>query len=187
MSTPSESAIRAQPELPGWMSALRLIEHELIIAHLRHPPAPTRTAQDDDGRALVSGSRRKICVETWCGLGIERGLVLDLEQYREDADAAAAFIGRYAQNVRVISALPEIIRTKNRGSGVDRRRAMKRAQKVAAQRGCNVVLVLAAWEGEDNAAVALPLATGQSIAVGLHHAYARVLMASGEHTGGESR
>lgn len=158
---------------------LAMVGAALALAHLFI--SPTLGAQ------IVSPPSPDSPQAKRCGPKITKNkvLVLDLEQFEEDPEAGARFVERYVTDVEVISERPEVIRTKSRGSAVDRRRAMKRAQKVASQRGCNLVLVMAAWEGEDNAAFAMPLSTGQSIAVGLHYAYARVLVASGTRLPGD--
>jgi len=117
-----------------------------------------------------------------CGPAIQpkKVLVLDLEPFGENTEGAQNFVDRHVENLRLVSEVPETIRTAMRSARKSRKSAMKRAQKTAASRGCNVVLVLRAWEGEDNAAmayVAPPSRTGtQGVAVGLHYAFAKVLI-----------
>lgn len=120
-----------------------------------------------------------------CGPKIktDKVLVLDLEPYT-DSEETVQFIGRHVTDLELESEESEVIRTTLRSAIKSRLSAMKRARKTAAQRGCNVVLVTEAWEGDDSAAVAqtTPVGAGsQTIAVGLHYAYARVLMGTGEH------
>jgi len=117
-----------------------------------------------------------------CGPAIQpkKVPVLDLEPFGENTDGARDFIDRHVESLRLVSEAPETIRTTIRSARKSRTSAMKRAQKISASRGCNVVLVLRAWEGEENAAmtyVAPPSGAGtQGVTVGLHYAFAEVLM-----------
>ena len=109
-------------------------------------------------------------------------LVLDLEPFGTDAERADEFIRKLVQELEIRSEEVETIRTRLRSARKNRMSAMKRARTEAARRGCNVVLVLAAWAGAESAAYSQALPGGQqSIAVGLHYAYAKIQMASGKH------
>lgn len=119
-----------------------------------------------------------------CGPAIKKDdvLVLDLEGFGDDTEAAQAFIAKHVTGLEVKSEEAEVIRTRTRNSRRDRMDAMQRSQKEAASRGCNVVLVLRAWAGEDSAAYAMPAPSGPgAFAIGLHYAYARVLLGVGDH------
>ena len=122
-----------------------------------------------------------------CGPEIKKSevLVLDLEPFGSDGDKATEFIDKHVRKLVVESESPETIKTVLRSSRKTRMSAMRRAQTVAAERGCNVVLVLRAWEGETEATFTqvFPYPSGgggQAIGVGLHHAYATVYFGSGE-------
>lgn len=93
--------------------------------------------------------------EVKCGpkIKIDKVLVLDLEPYT-DPDEVIEFIQRHVQGLELESEESEVIRTTLRSAIKSRLSAMKRARKVAAQRGCNTVLVVKAWEGDETAAVA---------------------------------
>lgn len=145
----------------------------LVISVLLAAFAVTAWAQ------IVSPSTKK----ARCGAAIpkEKVLVLDLEPFGDNTEEADAFIQKYVQNLDIRSEVPETVQTIMRSATKNRMSAMKRAQKEAAQRGCSVVLVLAAWAGNNSAAHAQPMPGGQSIAVGMHFAYAKILMASGDH------
>ena len=122
-----------------------------------------------------------------CGPSLKKKevLVLDLESFGSDVEAVKSFLARHVKNLDLKSDAPETIRTALRSARKDRLSAMRRAQTTAAERGCNVVLVLRAWEGANDAAFAqsIPSAPGggSSIAVGMHYAYATVVMGTGDH------
>ena len=123
--------------------------------------------------------------EARCGATLkkEEVLVLDLEPFGEDQAAVESFIAKHAQELVIKSELAETIRTRLKSARKNRMDAMKRAQKVAASRGCNVVLVLQAWAGNNESAYVQALPGGSGVAIGTHYAHARVLMASGQHVG----
>lgn len=122
-----------------------------------------------------------------CGAEIKKKdvLVLDLERFGDDSEAATEFIERYVENLQLKSEAPETIGTTLRSARKNRMSAMKRAQRTAAERGCNVVIVLRAWAGRDEATyvqtIPTPSGGAQGFGVGLHHAYATVLMGTGDH------
>lgn len=121
-----------------------------------------------------------------CGEPIPKDdvLVLDLEPFEDDEAATDAFVSAHVRDLEIRSWKPETIRTRVRSDRKDRMSAMKRAQKTSAKRGCNVVLVLSAWEGYDEGAFAPPLpGAAGSAAMGTHYAYAEVLLATGDHLG----
>lgn len=119
-----------------------------------------------------------------CGEKIDRDdvLVLDLEPFEGDVERVQQFIASNVENLKIKSSNPETIRTATRSARKNRMSAMKRSRTEVAKRGCDVVLVVAAWIGDDDALYAHRLPNGQgAIAAGLHYAYARVLMATGDH------
>lgn len=125
--------------------------------------------------------------ETRCGPPIKKKdvLVLDLERFGSDSEAAYAFVARYVENIELESDAPETIRTALRSARKNRMSAMRRAQTDAAERGCNVVLVFRAWAGPEDAAYAhatrTPGGGAQAFAFGIHYAYATVMMGTGDH------
>ena len=69
-------------------------------------------------------------------------MVLDLETFGEDSVAARRFVEKHAGNHTIMSEFSEEIRTSGGSVFYDRQSGIKRAAKVAAKRGCDLVLVL---------------------------------------------
>lgn len=71
-------------------------------------------------------------------------MVLDLEPFGEDQEAARRFVDKHAGNHFIASEAPEEIKTVSKGIFYTRKSGIKRAAKEAAKRGCDLVLVLGA-------------------------------------------
>ena len=71
-------------------------------------------------------------------------MVLDLEPFGEDQEAAKRFVDKHAGNHFIASVAPEEIQTVSKSIFYTRKSGIKRAAKEAAKRGCDLVLVLGA-------------------------------------------
>jgi hypothetical protein len=81
--------------------------------------------------------------DSGCGPSIRHRevLVLDLEPLRGQPDAAIEWVSEAAGQYRLISTEPEEFRTRHRASR-DREGVIRRAGKLGAQRGCDLVVLL---------------------------------------------
>jgi hypothetical protein len=91
-------------------------------------------------RASVAGQGQH---EVACGASIRTRevLVLDLEHLRGQPEAAIERVSREAGQYRLASAEPEEFRMRYRASG-NRDGVIRRAGKLGAQRGCDLVVLL---------------------------------------------
>lgn len=82
-----------------------------------------------------------------CGSKVKKSkvMVLDIESFGEDREAAEAFIRKHAGEHRIVSATPENILTSLLVFGTpSRKTAIKAARRQASKRGCDLVIVLRA-------------------------------------------
>ncbi len=85
-------------------------------------------------------------LEAVCGDKIKKGdvLVLDLESFGQRTELALKFVDEHAGEHQLVSTEPEVIVTKGANAWYRRKSGIKRAQKEAAKRGCDLMLVLEA-------------------------------------------
>lgn len=77
-------------------------------------------------------------------------MVLDIEPFQGNHQAALDFVAKHAGEVSMYSPAPELIETKWKGAFYDRDSGIKRARKEAAKRGCDLVIVLQAGTNIEN-------------------------------------
>jgi hypothetical protein len=118
-----------------------------------------------------------------CGpeLSADDVLVLDLESFGDDVQRAEAFTAAHVTDLRLISERAETVRTFRRAARNTREHGLRQAQREAAERGCNVALVLRAWTEESAVVETQNISVNTGLLIGLRYAFAEVQFGTGKH------